>query len=254
MTPEDDGEGDRPPALVVAEGAAAEVAGALLGVAAVLALVAGYVDAVCFDRVFRVFPANQSGNAILLGIGAGKGRGAEAWRPAVAIAGFALGIALAMVLGSRVRRRHRPQLLLGLEILLLVPLTIVVFDTAHPVADLSGLASGVLLVLTACAMGLQTEVIRHVAGVGVATTYQSGAIARVAELIAQRATPGVPKPVMPVAPGLIVLGVVLVAYIAGAAVGAAVGAWRATLLIPLVALVIVGTLVSLAPRVLEHEP
>jgi uncharacterized membrane protein YoaK (UPF0700 family) len=231
-----------------------QVAGVLLGVAAVLALVAGYVDAVCFDRIFGVFPANQSGNAVLLGIGLGEGRGGEAWRPAVAIIGFAFGIVLAIVLGSRVRRRHRPALILGSEVLLLVPLTVVLLDTAHPASELSGVASGVLLVLTACAMGLQTEVIRRVAGVGVATTYQSGAIARLAELLAQRATPDAVRPAAPIGPGLVVLGLVLVAYIAGAAFGAALGDWRPTMLVPSLVLVIVGMTVSLVPRIFEPSP
>jgi uncharacterized membrane protein YoaK (UPF0700 family) len=224
-------------------------AGALLGVAAMLALVAGYLDAVCFDRVFGVFPANQSGNAVLLGIGIGAGRAGDAWRPGVAIVGFALGIALAIVVGSRVRRRRRPELLLGLEIVLLVPLMVILLDTAHPRTELSGVASGVLLVLTASAMGLQTEVIRRVAGVGVATTYQSGAIARLAELVAQRGTPEAARQTNPIGPGLAVLGLVLVAYVAGAALGAAVGTWRAALVIPVGALGALGVSVSLAPRV-----
>jgi uncharacterized membrane protein YoaK (UPF0700 family) len=228
------------------ENTPADHAGALLSIAAVLALVAGYVDAVCFDRVFHVFPANQSGNAVLLGIGIGQGDGGDAWRPGVAIFGFALGIALAIVLGGRIRGRRRPELLLGLEILLLVPLAIVQLDTAHPSAELSGLASGVLIVLTACAMGMQTEVIRRVAGVGVATTYQSGAIARLAELVAERATPRGTKQASPIGPGLVVLGGVLVAYIVGAALGAAVGSWSGALVVPIGAL---AALVAAIPAV-----
>ena len=45
--------------------------------------------------------------------------------------------------------------------------------------------------LTAGAMGLQTEVIGRVAGTAVATTYQTGAITRIAEAVTRRA-PGDP--------------------------------------------------------------
>jgi uncharacterized membrane protein YoaK (UPF0700 family) len=205
--------------------------------AALLAAVAGYVDAIGFDRVFDVFPANQSGNAVLLGIGIGEGIGADAWRPAVAIVGFAIGIALAIRFGRRLPRR-RPAILVGCEAVLLVPMTVVVLTTAHPAADLHDVASGALILVTSCAMGLQTEVIRRVAGVAVATTYQSGAIARIAELVGG-ADPGRDRsPTRAV--GLAVLVVVLVAYVGGAAGGAAAGTWRGALVVPL------GVLLALA--------
>ena len=41
---------------------------------AVLAAVAGFVDAVGFNRLFGVFPANQSGNVAFLGMAIGSAR------------------------------------------------------------------------------------------------------------------------------------------------------------------------------------
>lgn len=189
--------------------------------------------------MFGVFPANQSGNAVLLAIDVGKGADADGWRPALAIVGFAAGVAVAIRLGHRVGGR-RAVVLLGTEVVLLVPVTVVVLTNARPAA-VADLAAGALIVATSAAMGLQTEVIRRVAGVAVATTYQSGAIARIAEL-AGGADPGADRsPGRGV--GLAVLGVVLVAYVGGAAGGAAAGAWSGAMFVPLV------VLVALAPAV-----
>ena len=86
------------------------------------------------------------------------------------------------------------------------------------------------LAAAALAMGLQTEVIRTVAGVAVSTTYMTGAIARIGETI------GMP-------PGsrereserrlVAVLSVVLIAYAGGAALGASrLGDGRTGYLVP----------------------
>jgi uncharacterized membrane protein YoaK (UPF0700 family) len=203
------------------------------------------VDAICFDRVFEVFPANQSGNAVLLGIALGHGDGGNAWRPAVAITGFALGVALGLVLGSRMSRRRRPELLVGLELAMLVPVTVVVLRDAHPTAELGGVASGLLVALTACAMGVQTEVIGRVAGTAVATTYQTGAITRIAESMARRVTVIDRRPT--VARGLVILLCVLVTYVGGAAAGAALGSWRAAMFVPIGVLVATALLAVVAP-------
>lgn len=216
-----------------------------LWLAVALAVVAGCVDAISFERVFDVFPANQSGNAVLLGIELGHGRAGAAWRPAVAIFAFGVGVAAAIVIGSRVRERIRSELLLTIEIVLLVPLLIVLIGDPTPIAHLHGLGAGTLLALTACAMGMQTEVIGRVAGVAVATTYQTGAITHIAESIAHRLAPGRRPP--PVGPAVAVLLVVLVGYIAGAALGASLRSSRFAMVVP-VALLVATTFVLVVRR------
>ena len=57
-----------------------------------LTAVAGFVDAVAYTRVTGVFPANQSGNLILLGLVVGGTSGAPAARTAGAMAAFAVGV------------------------------------------------------------------------------------------------------------------------------------------------------------------
>jgi uncharacterized membrane protein YoaK (UPF0700 family) len=200
-------------------------------IAVLLGAVAGCVDAISFDRVFGVFPANQSGNAALLGIDLGMLRGGEAWRPALAIAGFGIGVVVAILAGSRIRRRWRAELLLGAEMLLLVPLLVVVARDRRPLEQLSAVAEGCLLTVTSCAMGLQTEVIGRVAGISVATTYQTGAITRIAESVAARIAPG--RYGQTVAAGIAVLVLVLIGYVGGAALGAALGSWRAAMVVPI---------------------
>ncbi len=209
-------------------------------VAVLLGVVAGCVDAISFEHVFGVFPANQSGNAALLGIDLGMLRGGEAWRPAVAILGFGIGVVVAILVGTRLRHRWRAELLLGAEGLLLVPLSVVVLWNRRPFEQLSSVANGCLLLVTACAMGMQTEVIGRVAGTSVATTYQTGAITRIAETVAARVSPG-PRG-RTVAAGIAVLLLVLGGYVGGAALGAALGAWSGSMIVPLTVLTAVAAI------------
>ena len=78
-------------------------------------------------------------------------------------------------------------------------------------------------------MGLQTDVIRAVAGVAVSTTYLTGAIARIGE-------PSVRRPAVASQSErrlLVVLSMVLIAYVGGAALGASrLGDGRTGLLLP----------------------
>ena len=194
-----------------------------LVVAVLLAAITGFVDAVAYTRFLGVFPANQSGNAAFLGMAIGGSSVSTVWRPATAMAGFALGI----VVGQLVRRRA-PRVRLGAWLLMCeLALFLVVIAISGPL-DRERLIGGgqgfVLIVLTSMAMGVQTEVIRHVAGTAVATTYQTGAIARVGEAVSRVLSRTAQ---LRQERELVVLLAVLAAYVAGAAVGAAApGEWR----------------------------
>ncbi len=210
------------------------LAAAALVVATVLAAVAGFVDAVGFNRLFGVFPSNQSGNVAFLGMAIGGDSPAAGWRCAVSIAGFAIGTAAGFVLGHRLGPRRKGPTLIVVELVLLVIVTIVAGRV-----DGHGLAGGftglVLVSVGSFAMGIQTEAIRRVAGVAIATTYQSGAVARIGE-----ATTGLlRRPTTPsrlVAP-LPILAAVLVTYCGGAALGATTpGRWSWPLTLPCIVL------------------
>jgi len=202
----------------------------------VLGAVAGFVDAVSFDRLFEVFPANQSGNAVLLGIGLGDAAGAEIWRPATAMAGYTLGIVAAVVV-RRSGRVHRPaRLLLGAEVVLLAIVVGVVGSVVAVDQPLSGLGGASLLLLTSAAMGLQTEVIRAHAGVALSTTYQTGALTTIAEDVVAAGEGGRDVRRASVAP-LTILATVLVGYIGGAALGTRLtDDWGWALVVPVVIL------------------
>jgi uncharacterized membrane protein YoaK (UPF0700 family) len=227
--------GDHP-----AEPRPTRLAAAALVVAGVLAAVAGFVDAVGFNRLFGVFPANQSGNVAFLGMAIGGDGPAAGWRCALSIAGFAVGAAAGFFLGRRLGPRKGPALIV-VELVLLLIVTVVAGNVDG--RGLSGGFTGVVLVaLGSFAMGIQTEAIRRVAGVAVATTYQSGAVARIGEAttgLFRRSTTPAGARVVPrggAAPIPILAGV-LVTYCAGAALGAASpGRWGRPLTLPCVAL------------------
>lgn len=213
-------------------------AGVALAVSVTLAVTTGYVDAVGFARLLGVFPANQSGNLVFLGMALGGHGPAPGWRSATAIVGFASGAAVGYLLGRRLRGRRRGPVLLGVELMLLLAV-VVIRGPWHGDHLTAGLEAWSLIVLTSVAMGVQTEVIRHVAGVAVATTYETGTLVRVGEAVTarfgrDRGTRG--------AKLLGVLGSVVVAYVAGAALGVtALGEWRWPLLLPIAVLLGLAT-------------
>jgi len=209
-------------------------AGVALGVAVVLALVTGFVDAVAFERLVGVFPANQSGNLIFFGMAIGGSPGSSGWRNAIAIGGYVVGVTLAFALGRRLPRVRRGPVLLALELALLV--TVIVIAGPIDGSQLRNGAEGVvLIVLLSLGMGAQTEVITRVAGIVVATTYETGAITRAGEAVTRllrrdRSTARGDRQL-----GVLVL--VVVAYVGGAAIGAAApGEWRWALVLPCVVL------------------
>jgi len=196
-----------------------------------LAMVTGYVDAVAYLHLFAVFVANQSGNTILFGIGVGQADWDAVWRPALAMAGFVGGVGAGLLFARRLPERDRPAALLGAEAVALIGLAAAAGDLAGRTAPLAGARGVVLLALAAFAMGIQTDVIRRVARVSVATTYQSGTLVRIADELAGAVAREALSPA--VRRALFVLGGVVAAYVAGAAIGTAVvDGWGGALWLP----------------------
>ncbi len=208
---------------------------------AVLAVAAGFVDAVGFLHLFGVFPANQSGNLVLLGMAVASPVPPPAWVSATSIIGFTAGVAGAARLGRAMPPRRRAPVLLSLELVLLVALAIGNALVEDRDSLLSGVSLGVWLLVAAVAMGVQTESIRRAAGVGVSTTYETGAMARIGETLG-------PDPASQQRQGtttFIVLGAMVTCYVTGAALGAGpLGEGRGGLVLPglAVALVLVAVL------------
>src|SRR5262245_43280498 len=152
-----------------------------------MALIAGYVDAIGFTHLFNVFPANQSGNAVLLGVSIGDPSWDEGWRPALSIVMFMVGVAIGFLLGARLADAWRVPALLAVEAAFLVVFAAWAGNVAHDVAPIGGAREVFLLKVSSIAMGVETDVVRRVAGVPVYTTFQTGTIARLAETGAEEA-------------------------------------------------------------------
>jgi uncharacterized membrane protein YoaK (UPF0700 family) len=199
-------------------------ASAGLPIAVALAATAGFVDAFIYVGVTPVFVANMSGNLVRLGIAGGNSDEHGVFAALVALGAFITGVVLATShLDSHVRvgRHPRPARALVLEAVLLASLAIIIRS-----ADIEFSASiepidFVVVALGATAMGIQAVALRRVGQIAVSTTYGTGAVVRLGEklaLAARRADrPGHVRRRVTIA----VLGAVLVSYVAGAGLAAA---------------------------------
>jgi uncharacterized membrane protein YoaK (UPF0700 family) len=226
-----------------------------IAIAALLTGAAGFVDAHIFVHVTEVFVANQSGNVVLFGIFLGERRWPEVAAHVLSIAMFAVGVAVGTTIHDRrlaTGRPLRPDLVLYAEAAMLAAvIALRVADGPSPRLTVDAMDYPVIL-LGALAMGLQTVVIGKVGSVAVATTYESGAVARVGEEAAlalsasrtgdqRRRHSGVAR----------VLLVVVASYAGGATLAAAADRNPAWLLLPLA--VVVGC-ATVARRVLAPQP
>ncbi len=214
-----------------------------LAATVVLSAVTGYVDAFAYVNLFGTFPANQSGNVALLGIALGQGELGDALTCIVAVASFALGVAVGVAIDRRTHRdapyQARAVLLIELVLLAAVTVAIGVLGEGHEIMD--GPLALALLVPTGLAMGVQTPAIARTHGIPTPTTYMTGSVAHLAEAFATRR----------VGMGGLLL-VVLSGYVGGAVVGTAIGAvWNLALVVPtatLALLLIVRTSTTVGPR------
>ena len=157
---------------------------AALAVAVLLAGITGFVDAVGVRAVPRGVPGQPERQRGVPGDGDRRESVSTEWRPATAMVGFALGIVVGELLRRRVRGPRARCVAARRELALFLAVIAIAgpIDRVHLIGGAKGF---VLIVLTSMAMGVQTEVIRHVAGTAVATTYQTGAIARMGEAVSR---------------------------------------------------------------------
>lgn len=225
-----------------------------MAVALVLAAITGYVDAVGFTRMFDVFVANQSGNVILFGIGLGDADWEGVWRPAGSMLGFVAGVAIGLLVARRLREGVRAPSLLAIETVVLLAVAAGAGDLAGRTAPFDGVAGVLLLLGSAFAMGIQTDVIRRVAQVSVATTYSSGTLMKIGDELAGVVVRAALSPAARRA--LAVMGGVVAAYVAGAAAGTAlVDEWGHGLWVAAGLCALIGLWLWRRPlRVVDPEP
>jgi uncharacterized membrane protein YoaK (UPF0700 family) len=174
--------------------------------ACLLAIVAGYADAVGF-LVFNAFAGAMTGNTVLLGVALAGNQLAAAAESAGIIAAFVVGVAASALL-----RRHVPlAALLGLEALAIAAAALVMPLVAAPVL--------------AFAMGLQNAAMTHFAGTSLNTVFLTGNLQKLVESLLDRSTPRAHATAEGIAVAL--LSRMWVAYLAGVVLGAAARHWTA---------------------------
>jgi len=204
-----------------------------------LALAGGTVDAGTYLGLGHAFPANMTGNTVLLTIAVAKGTGAELVRSAAALGGFCLGVAGGTAL-LREGARRWPQgawATFALETLALALLLAcwLVFGV--------GTHFG-LIAAASLAMGAQSAAVRASKVGGVSTTYVTGTlttgVSRVVRRLLGTTSADPPSPALPVE--------AWVAYALGGLAGAfAERAWHAWEMVIPLALVVLVTGLALRP-------
>src|SRR5262249_20629344 len=139
---------------------------------------AGYVDAISYLALGRVFTANMTGNTVLFGLALVQGDSGAIIRTALALGAFVAGAASGAWLVHRSESpAHWPRgvtIALGIECVL---------RGAVAAARSWGLAPRVTL--AALAMGIQSAAARRLDVFGIATTFITGTLTSLVSLIAR---------------------------------------------------------------------
>jgi uncharacterized membrane protein YoaK (UPF0700 family) len=201
-----------------------------------LAFAGGSVDAGAYLGLAHVFPANMTGNTVLLAIALARGTGSDASRAGVALAGFCVGVAVGTVaLQSTGGWPRTAAFTFALEAIALSAL-LAAWAALGPRPRLA------LIAAAGGAMGAQSAGVRVSQARGVNTTYVTGTLtAAVAHMVSR--LPGAPAqtrgdPSLP--------GATWIVYGLGALAGGfAVKSWSAAeMAIPL-GLVLASTVLAL---------
>ena len=178
--------------------------------AALLAGIAGYVDAICYLRLGGAFAANMTGNLVEVGLAAAQGQ----WRLAIWCTSLLVAFVIGVLAARLVLRTHHSA-----RISLLLEAAIILVAAS---GDLGVAAVPVL----AAAMALQNEAVTH-GIVALNVGFITGDLQRVGERLVGGA-PGEPRKRDTQASLLLTI---LVFYAAGAAIGALAAVWGAAALI-----------------------
>ncbi len=182
----------------------------------VLAIVAGYADAVGF-LTFGAFAGAMTGNTVLLGIALAEADFGAAAQSAIIIAAFLLGVAASAVLGRR------------------VPLVAVFGMEAAAIVAAAWIAPVFAAPVLAFAMGLQNATMTRFAGASLNTVVLTGNLQKMMQGLLGRFTGAAKSPGSDVAQSTMIAGL-WIAYLAGVVAGALADHWIAHPLLPIVLL------------------
>jgi uncharacterized membrane protein YoaK (UPF0700 family) len=193
-----------------------------------LAATSGYIDAVSYLGLDRVFTANMTGNTVLFGLAVAQGDALAALRNGLALVGFIIGVAIAAVFLQK--KSQKAALWSSSVTAALAAEFIVLAASAIGGVLVGGAKAGtpirILAVLAGAAMGIQSASVRAPGVPGVVTTYitgtwtsyVSGLVARLRHLMpsGEQAEPTYGRP-----PGVRLQAGVLFAYAIGGILGGA---------------------------------
>jgi uncharacterized membrane protein YoaK (UPF0700 family) len=149
-----------------------------------LAWIAGFVDALGYLALSKVFTAHMSGNTAAIGAQLGQSNWLEPIVRGLAIPGFILGVAAGVVtdkLAPKIARSARLAPAFVLEGLLLLGFLLLDPNPTKTTPPPGTFRFFVLVWLLAMAMGVQNATLRRARGVRVRTTYVSGMLTNMAE-------------------------------------------------------------------------
>jgi uncharacterized membrane protein YoaK (UPF0700 family) len=215
------------------------------GLLVALAMLAGWIDAISFVELGKVFTSFQSGNLIFLGLAAAQGDGGLLARAAVSLVAFVAGSAVgSYVVGRAVVHQARAlRAALAIECALLVAFAVCWQVVGNPTGHAVGRLA--LIALAAGAMGIQGAAVLALRIPGVMTNAMTATLNLVGALIGLRARGAEAlRDAAPLPVGVLVA--LCVSYVASAAVVAAIDRPAATSAVPAVALGI--ALAALAAR------
>jgi uncharacterized membrane protein YoaK (UPF0700 family) len=216
-----------------------------LALAAVLAAIAGYLDALSLFRLTGTFVAFQSGNTVLMGVGIGQGEWEKVWPLLVAVTTYILGSALNpfVIRAGRGVPGARRRLLAWATVLVVAYAVIVLVGFGPGAETPTGFLRYLAIVVATMAMTMQTAVIRRVDGVNVSSTFSSGMLVRLGQGLGElthRDTRARERPVVRI------LAIINLAFLGGAIIGGVtIEAWgNIAILVPTLALPFVAVLVG----------
>ncbi len=217
---------------------------------AALSFAAGYIDAISYLGLDRVFTANMTGNSVLLAIALAQLDGEAAARSSTALVGFLGGA----IIGAGIVERDRMETVWPPAVTLALTIEcgiLVAFAAGWHLTNVASAAvtTTALIVLSSLAMGVQSAAIRRRGVSGIATTYITGTLTYLmAQLMRPRSKDRVAAP----SPRPVLLSAVCILYCGGAAAAAVSLRWNSWLglMLPagVVALVVVTAAMSFPRR------